>query len=81
MAQHHLCDGGCGFSSPNPADFEEHGLVIKREYCPECSEHVKAYLQARDDAHTEAAQLFLNKHTDAKLPLIEKGMKLPDHHG
>lgn len=80
MAMHHVCDGNCGFSSPNPDDFEEHGLVVKRQYCKTCAEHVRSYLADRDAAHTAAALAYQEAHGAARQTLVERGFAVPDHH-
>ena len=54
MAIKYSCDG-CG---QDGTDFKARGLLNIKHYCSKCIDSVDAYLQARDDLHTQIAEAF-----------------------
>lgn len=74
MAATYSCDG-CG---SNVAEPKHVGYVLKRDYCPECADKAKAFLDAVEvlqktaqDQFATARQAFINQAS-------EGGFKLPD---
>lgn len=78
MAITYTCDGGCGMTTADPAEFETLGLVAKCHYCPGCAEKARGYLAERDEMHTQAANAFQKARDRLAARHAKASMKLPD---
>ena len=66
-----LCDG-CGQPVPEP---KTAGYFVKKHYCDGCWPVVEAHIEARDRAHTRAAEKYREKLATLSVP---EGFGLPD---
>jgi hypothetical protein len=66
-----ICDG-----CQKPAfDPHEAGYFVKKHYCDDCWPAVEVHLEARDRAHTRAAEKYREKISAISAP---EGFGLPD---
>jgi len=70
-----FCDGGCGATAKDPAEFQELGVINMRPYCSSCAQSVEKYLSDRD-----MAQERLCKQWQEFLEKLNKAWK-DDHPG
>lgn len=74
------CDGGCGFTSSVPEDFKTLGILIEKEYCPDCTVVVSKFLAAKDELHDKLALQWSSKAGKLAVTYLKQlpGGVLPD---
>jgi hypothetical protein len=74
------CDGGCGTTTDDLANFKEFGVVKKVWYCKDCQADLDALYKSRDELHTLHA-IDLEKNLLERLAVFRRANakgKLPD---
>ncbi len=74
MAISYSCDG-CGKSVENPARV---GHTVKRDYCADCAEAAKKYIEAEEALRKELHEKFIDDRALLVARFSANGFKLPD---